>query len=64
MAKLEQHLENFAGKLGTVWVPPISLKELIEKDRIRIAGTDNAICIEIDGAVWTPPDAFRLEFFP
>lgn len=63
MAKLEQLMEQQAAKLGTTWTAPVSLKTLIEQDRVRIAGTDNALLMEIDGEAYTLPDSWRLSFF-
>lgn len=64
MANAEKIIQDNADKLGATWVPPVSLKELIDQNRIRIAGTDNAIVLEIDGEAWSVPEAFRLAFFP
>ena len=49
--------------LGRVWTQPTNLQELVLNNRIRIAGTDNALLVEIDGETWTLPDAFRLNNF-
>lgn len=64
MANAEKIIQDNADKLGTTWVQPVSLKELIDQNRIRIAGTDNALVVEIDGEAWSIPEAFRLSFFP
>lgn len=64
MANAEKLLTDEAAKFGRVWFPPTSLKALIEQDRVRIAGTDNSLVIEVDGEAWSAPDAFRLSQFP
>lgn len=63
MATIEQEQQTNLQKLGRNWVPPASLKTLVEQNRIRISGEDNALLVEIDGATWTLADAYRLSFF-
>jgi hypothetical protein len=63
MADLSQQLKDHPKELGKAWVPPQSFKKLIDENKVRIAATDNALLIEIDGETWTLPDAFRLTFF-
>jgi hypothetical protein len=63
VANAEKMLADNADKFGTVWVQPTSLKTLVEQDRIRLAGTDNGLIIEIDGESWGVPESFRLAFF-
>lgn len=60
MAKIEDLQAQHPDKLGQNWFPPTSLKQLIEQDRVRISGENNALLIEIDGVVWTAPDAWSL----
>lgn len=60
--KLEDHIAKDAAgdqKLGTVWVPPTDLGGLT----IRVAGTDNALLVEVNGETWSLPDAYRLDKF-
>ena len=64
MTALEDRLSQNAEQIGQVWVHPVSLKELIEQNRVRVSGTDNAFLVEIDGETWTIPEAFRLVHFP
>lgn len=59
--KLEALLQQQAERLGAVWFGPEGLTEVLK--RARVAGTDNALLIEIDGETWTVPDAFRLDKF-
>lgn len=71
MARLEDFLLQNADTLGAIWFGPISLKDLIEQDRVRIAGTDTAMPFEVsyqDGSgyhteIWTLPDAYALDKF-
>ena len=63
MANAEQTIANDPGKFGKVWFPPVSLKALIEQDRVRLAGTDNGLVLEVDGEAWSIPEAYRLSFF-
>lgn len=50
-------------KFGAVWFPATSVKEMIDADRIKLAGTDNGMVVEVDGTAWAIPEAYRLGFW-
>jgi hypothetical protein len=69
---LETFLREHADVLGNVWFPPSSLRAMIAQDRVRVAGTDNAIVWEFvwqngQGAqfceCWTSADGFAADCF-
>ena len=63
MAKIEALMTAYTEKYGSTWVAPVSLKQLIAEDRIRIAGTDNVLILEVDGEAWPVPITDKVSLF-
>ncbi len=66
MGNIAQEIEQRGAKLGGAWTEVLSGMALLDKitrGEVRLVGMDNALLVEIDGATWTLPDAYRLNSF-